>query len=240
MHQSRSEPSGQFISMCSFKSSALCLAFESRCIWVILHLSHVAFKSHCIWVTLHLSYLAFESRCIWVTLRLSHVAFDSRYIRVTLHVSHIAFESSCIWVMYIAFESHCIRVVLHSSHVAFRSCCIRATLHSSHIALRFVADSHGKSCCFVITHFRSSLLCCVRDWEPYGSTNQSMRIYITPFQDSYLGVLPNKSVFNNWWNWERAPFGRCCKHAGTNESLCSVLFWYKNGSGMQQILNKIL
>src|SRR6218665_971498 len=69
--------------------------------------------------------------------------------------------------------------------------------------------------------------------------NQSIKIYIAPFQESYSEALPTqakrkRTVSRKWWNCEQAPFGRCLRSIGrpfqvvgptTEKEICLCLLY---------------
>ena len=61
---------------------------------------------------------------------------------------------------------------------------------------------------------------CLRNNITNININQSIKIYIVPFQDQFSEVLSTqtkwkRTVLRKWWIWEQAPFGRCLSAIGT-------------------------
>ena len=91
--------------------------------------------------------------------------------------------------------------------------------------IKFAPHHVGTSLMFLF-HFVSCIECnCSigqheEDAWSISYTNQSVKIYIAPLQDTYSEALPiqdkrKRAVFRRWWNWEQAPFGRCLISTGS-------------------------
>ena len=82
------------------------VTYESRCVWVMSHMSHVLYESCHIRIC-HVTYVD-ESCHIWVTLRVSHVTYESCPIWVISHMSHVIFQRVTlhIHINHVIFSFH--------------------------------------------------------------------------------------------------------------------------------------